>query len=77
MLIISFCDRSCQDFDKVWPIFDSAQSRDFRKVSHLICCNFVEFSAKLRFCFRVLFLFLLLLFCLFVAVEMLGCARDN
>ena len=21
-----------QDFDKVWPIFDSAQSRDFRKV---------------------------------------------
>ncbi|KAH7847967.1 hypothetical protein Vadar_032189 [Vaccinium darrowii] len=20
------------DFDKVWPIFDSAQSRDFRKV---------------------------------------------
>jgi hypothetical protein len=23
---------SFQDFDKVWPIFDSAQSRDFRKV---------------------------------------------
>lgn len=22
-----------QDFDKVWPIFDSAQSRDFRKVN--------------------------------------------
>ncbi|KAJ9540333.1 hypothetical protein OSB04_026839 [Centaurea solstitialis] len=22
----------CQDFDKVWPIFDSTQSRDFRKV---------------------------------------------
>jgi hypothetical protein len=21
-----------QDFDKVWPIFDSAQSREFRKV---------------------------------------------
>ncbi|PRQ22293.1 putative HAUS augmin-like complex subunit 6 [Rosa chinensis] len=21
-----------QDFDKVWPIFDSTQSRDFRKV---------------------------------------------
>ncbi|CAK9161726.1 unnamed protein product [Ilex paraguariensis] len=24
--------QSAKDFDKVWPIFDSAQSRDFRKV---------------------------------------------
>jgi hypothetical protein len=61
VLIISFRDRSCQDFDKVWPIFDSAQSRDFRKVSNLISCDFVEFSAKLRFYFCVLFL--LLFFC--------------
>lgn len=32
----SFCNLvffgDLQDFDKVWPIFDSAQSRDFRKV---------------------------------------------
>jgi hypothetical protein len=24
--------QSAKDFDKVWPIFDSAQSREFRKV---------------------------------------------
>ncbi|KAG9141980.1 hypothetical protein Leryth_009333 [Lithospermum erythrorhizon] len=26
--------QSAKDFDKVWPIFDSAQSREFRKVVH-------------------------------------------
>ncbi|XP_058102155.1 AUGMIN subunit 6-like [Magnolia sinica] len=26
--------QSAKDFDKVWPIFDSAQSRDFRKIVH-------------------------------------------
>ncbi|KAK1276092.1 Katanin p60 ATPase-containing subunit A1 [Acorus gramineus] len=26
--------QSSKDFDKVWPIFDSAQSRDFRKIVH-------------------------------------------
>ena len=67
VLIISFCDRSCQDFDKVWPIFDSAQSRDFRKVSNLISCDFVEFSAKLRFYFCVLFL--LLFFCCLLCLK--------
>lgn len=45
-----FCIWSCsltcffvwilKDFDKVWPIFDSAQSRDFRKVW---ICYFFEF----------------------------------
>lgn len=35
--MISFsCLWIFQDFDKVWPIFDSAQSRDFRKV--IILC---------------------------------------
>jgi hypothetical protein len=28
--------QSSKDFDKVWPIFDSAQSRDFRKVVQAI-----------------------------------------
>jgi hypothetical protein len=36
-----------QDFDKVWPIFDSAQSRDFRKV--WICC-FIFVRIFLEFC---------------------------
>ncbi|RWW09947.1 hypothetical protein BHE74_00008921 [Ensete ventricosum] len=30
VLIVTFL--ISQDFDKVWPIFDSAQSREFRKV---------------------------------------------
>lgn len=29
---VSLTSSIFQDFDKVWPIFDSAQSRDFRKV---------------------------------------------
>lgn len=33
--LFSHCE-DLQDFDKVWPIFDSAQSRDFRKVSLLL-----------------------------------------
>jgi len=33
-----------QDFDKVWPIFDSAQSRDFRKVYRFCFFFFCFFS---------------------------------
>lgn len=33
--LIWFGWHSTQDFDKVWPIFDSAQSREFRKVRFL------------------------------------------
>jgi hypothetical protein len=33
-----------QDFDKVWPIFDSAQSREFRKVRCSSSFEFLFFS---------------------------------
>ncbi|XP_078437841.1 HAUS augmin-like complex subunit isoform X2 [Wolffia australiana] len=31
--------QSAKDFDKVWPIFDSSQSRDFRKIVQGIICE--------------------------------------
>lgn len=53
--MISFCRLWIfQDFDKVWPIFDSAQSRDFRKV--IIFCFFLSF-----FFFEFLVLILVIL----------------
>lgn len=42
-----------QDFDKVWPIFDSAQSRDFRKVTFLSLFVFSKFPAGLSWTFSL------------------------
>ncbi|XP_054802834.1 AUGMIN subunit 6-like isoform X3 [Prosopis cineraria] len=39
---------SARDFDKVWPIFDSAQSRDFRKVVQGIISEFESQGALPR-----------------------------
>lgn len=51
LLISVFSDsRIFQDFDKVWPIFDSAQSRDFRKVifAFLFSFNFESFKILVK-----------------------------
>lgn len=46
LYMISFCPLWIfQDFDKVWPIFDSAQSRDFRKV--MVFCFVVVFLIEI------------------------------
>lgn len=59
-----------QDFDKVWPIFDSAQSRDFRKVDlvSLFWCEFLVFV--------VLFMLKFVCVCVFF-FSWEDCARDH
>jgi hypothetical protein len=58
-----------QDFDKAWPIYDSAQSREFRKVRKLF--NSPQFFV----CTVMLYLYIVNFFIFWFLVGKKDCAR--